>query len=95
VHGSSKRWCNPRDLGRQYLGRPDILETEGKFLPARIHQPRINLVVDKSIHLQDTIAQVLSFSQDPFLQRLHGGLPKVIVNSFQVILGNPSRFYIY
>jgi hypothetical protein len=52
----------------------DALKAPGELLPTIIHQIGVNLVIDKPIHFQDAIPQVLTFVENTLLQKLHDRL---------------------
>ena len=72
VQACHQRRCDPGNLGRQDFRGANISKAMGKFPTAGVHQGRIDLVVDKAIHLQDAAPQVSSFALDAFFQYLHG-----------------------
>jgi hypothetical protein len=51
-----------------------MLEPAGQLLAAGIHQLRIHLVVDETIHFQYSAAEIFSLAPDPFDQAVHIGL---------------------
>jgi len=64
--GHAKAICIDYGIAEDFGGLYTAKMT-GKFLPAGIHQLRVDLMVDKAIDLQDPIPQVFAFFLDSFL----------------------------
>ena len=50
VEGGHQGRGNAGDLGGQHLGGSQGGKTGGQFLPAGLHQGRVDLMIDKAIH---------------------------------------------
>ena len=72
---SRDRGGDAGDLGGEDLRCPDVAQPPGKFPAAGVDEPRIDLVVEEAVHLEDAAAEVATFRDDPLLEDIHRAPP--------------------
>ena len=86
MQGRGEGRGDPGYLRGQHLGRSQVRKALREFFATVVHQARVNLMVDKAVHFENSARQNLAVAPNALLKFLHACLPASPVNS--------NRFYI-